>query len=144
MMLQSGWFPTWLVELTAAHCSVFLDKGLMPFRSRRYDRCKILLLCIISQLFIVAYLCFYFIDIQKHTSMTISSIFSADMIARWKDFTIANVWLKPCFTTNDDIRLGSVNEAPKFYFLSTYTLKVYCHNSKVGGMGLDWLYVLGW
>ena len=41
------------------------------------------------------------------------------MIARWKDFTIANIWLKPRFTTNDDIRLGSVNEAPKFFFLST-------------------------
>ena len=68
--------------------------------------------------------------------MPISSIFSVDMIARWKDFTIANVRLRPCFTTNDDIRLGSVNEAPEFFSLSTYTLKVYCYNSKVGGTGL--------
>ena len=34
-------------------------------------------------------------------------------------FTIANVGPKPRFTTNDDIRLGSVNEAPKFFFLSS-------------------------
>ena len=59
------------------------------------------------------------------------------MIARWKDFTIANVWLKPRFTTNDDIRLGSVNEAPDFFFPSTYTLKVYCYNSKV--LAWDWI-----
>ena len=50
--------------------------------------------------------------------MSISSIFSVDMIARWKDFTTANVWLMPCFTTDYDIRLGCVSEAPNFYFLA--------------------------
>ena len=64
--------------------------------------------------------------------MPISSIFSVDMLARWKDFIIDNVGLRPRFTTNDDIRLGSINEAPKFFFLSTNTLKVYCQNSMVG------------
>ena len=83
-------------------------------------------------------------DAQRHTSMPISSIFSVDMITRWKDFTIANVGHKPRFTTNDDIRLDSVNEAPQFFFLSTYTLKVYYYNSMVGGIGLDWLHVLRW
>ena len=43
-------------------------------------------------------------DAQTHTFIPINSIFSVDMIARWKDFTIANVGLKPCFPTNDDIR----------------------------------------
>ena len=52
--------------------------------------------------------------------------------------------LKPPFTTNDDIRLGSVNEAPQFFFHSTNTLKVHCHNSKVGGMGLGWLHIFRW
>ena len=84
------------------------------------------------------------LDAQKHTFIPISSIFSVDMIVRQKDFTIANVWLKPCYTTNDDIRLGSVNEVQEFIFPSTYTLKVYCYDSKVGGMGLDWLHVLRW
>ena len=67
-----------------------------------------------------------------------------DIIARRKEFTISNVGLKPRFTTNDDIRLGSVNEALNFFFFSTNTLKVYCHNSKVGGLGLDWWHILTW
>ena len=80
----------------------------------------------------------------KHTSMPISTIFSVDMIARWKDSTITDDWLKSCFTIDDDVRLGSVNEAPELFFLSTHIQKVYGYNSRVGGMGLDWLYVLRW
>ena len=60
---------------------------------------------------------------QEHTSIPISSIFSVDMIAKGKDYTIAKVWLKPCFTIDDDIRFGSANEEPEFIFLSTHTLE---------------------
>ena len=66
------------------------------------------------------------------------------MIARWKDFTISIVGLISRFTTNDDIWLGRVNEAPNFFFPRTNTLRVYCHNSKVDGFGLDWLHILRW